>query len=249
VAAVCTFTSGCGQHANSADQPSGGSASAAAENADAAAGEQAGAASDTAQNAAPRGQGNESGSESIIAAKGTIDDTAGAAPAVQTVAAETDAAAAGSEPAKPDAVPEHREFRKEGPGGALRITYDDLDIEKLLHVKKVPADVLEKLPHWLTDLRGKRVRLRGFMLPTSVFNQTGNSSFVLTRDTGVCCFGPNPTVYYLVMVKMKPGETTDYIDNRPFDVVGTFDIKPVRLEETGEDLELYQLRDAAVISK
>jgi hypothetical protein len=51
------------------------------------------------------------------------------------------------------------------------------------------------------------------------------------------------------MVKMKPGETTDYIDNRPFDVVGTFDIKPVRLEETGEDLELYQLRDAAVISK
>jgi hypothetical protein len=239
--------SGCGQHANFADHPQGGSTTVAAASPPAADVDQAGAPSETAD--APNSTENGSQSEDIVAASGTAGDVSDAPPAVQTVAAEADAAGSNSEAAKPEAVPEQREFRKEGPGGALRITYDDLDIEKLLHVKKVPANVLEKLPPWLTDLRGKRVRLRGFMLPTSVFNQTGNSSFVLTRDTGVCCFGPNPTVYYLVMVRMKPGETTDYIDNRPFDVVGTLDIKPVRLEETGEDLELYQLRDAVVISK
>jgi hypothetical protein len=190
-----------------------------------------------------------SGTADVVAADHAPDASAGAPAVVQTGGAKPDAPAADSAGPPSDAASKPREFKKEGPDGALRVTYDDLDVEKLLGVKKVSANVVEQLPGWLQELRGKRVRLRGFMLPTSVFQQTGNSFFVLTRDTGACCFGPNPTVYYLVMVKMKPGATTDFIDNRPFDVVGTFDIKLMRLEETGEDLELYHLSDAVVIPK
>jgi hypothetical protein len=142
-------------------------------------------------------------------------------------------------------VPE-RTFRLEGRPRALRVTYDDLDLLRVLNMgDPLPSKetVLEMMPGWLKELDGKTVRLRGFMYPAY---EQELSAFILTRDTGVCCFGPNPKVYYLVGVKLKEGTRTRYIENRPFDVVGTFHIVPVYTD--GQWYQLYKMSDAVVIN-
>lgn len=159
-------------------------------------------------------------------------------------------AAATTDPAAPKPggiqllVPE-REFKTEGPKNALRVSYDDLDLLKVLNMEPVPEDAVKHFPSWLKALDGQPVRLRGFMYPT--FQATGIDQFVLARDNQICCFGRNPKVYDLVSVQMKEGVTTDYIQNRPFDVVGTFRIDLIA--EGGKPMGLYWLEDSIVINK
>ena len=50
---------------------------------------------------------------------------------------------------------------------------------------------------------------------------------------------------YRFPVMMREGVTTDYILNRPFDVVGVFHIKPRDLD--GKVMQLYMMDDAVVI--
>src|SRR5258708_1739497 len=61
-----------------------------------------------------------------------------------------------------------RAFTVEGPEGAVRITFDDLDLMKLLSMDPVTPDCIERMPGWLKDLAGKTVRIRGFMKPSGV---------------------------------------------------------------------------------
>lgn len=132
-------------------------------------------------------------------------------------------------------------FRADGRPRALRVSYDDLDLLKVLNVDPVPLDVVDTFPDWLRDLDGKTVRLRGFMYPSY---QEEQKAFVLTRDTGACCFGPDPKVYYLISVKMKEGTTARYVENRPIDVVGTFHIAPHVLD--GKLIRIYRVSDAVL---
>ena len=97
-------------------------------------------------------------------------------------------------------VPE-RSFAVEGPGDALRVSYDDFDLLKVLNMEPVPPDAVEHFPKWLADLDGKPVRVRGFMYPT--FQETDIPGFVLARDNQICCFGRNPKIYDLVEVTLK----------------------------------------------
>lgn len=136
-----------------------------------------------------------------------------------------------------------RKFITEGPDGALRVSYDDFDLLKILNMEPVTSDAPELLPDWLRALDGKRVRVRGFMYPP--FEETGLRGFVLARDNQICCFGRNPKVYDLVEVTMRKGVTANYIQNRPFDVVGIFRIEPDLLDD--ELFGLYKLEDAIVI--
>jgi len=154
-------------------------------------------------------------------------------------------------PASPNAQPlpggprllvPHKTFRSEGKPPALRVSYDDLDLLKVLNVEPVPLDVVDQFPDWLRELDGQRVRIRGFMYPAY---EEMLSTFVLTRDTGVCCFGPNPKVYYLIGVKLKEGTKVKYVQNRPVDVVGTFQIRPVVSD--GNWFGLYKISDASVV--
>lgn len=139
-------------------------------------------------------------------------------------------------------VPE-KEFRKEGPGEAARVSYDDLDLLKILNMEPVPADADRYFPDWLKALDGKSIRIRGFMYPT--FESSGIEQFVLARDNQICCFGRDPKVYDLIAVTMAPGVQTDYIPNRPFDVVGTFRIE--LLAEGGKPMGLYWLEGARIL--
>jgi hypothetical protein len=139
-------------------------------------------------------------------------------------------------------VPE-KSFKTEK--GALRVSFDDIDLLKVLGIDNgvpVPSEAVDKMPSWLKGLDGQRIRLQGFMYPQ--FSDTDIPRFVFTRDTGVCCFGPNPTLYYLIDVHMKDGTTADYIENRRFEVVGTFRIRPSGDGKTLD--ELYRIDDAEI---
>lgn len=142
------------------------------------------------------------------------------------------------DPARP------REFSREGAAGALRITFDDLDLMRLLKMDPVTSDCIERMPAWLRDLDGKTVRVRGFMKPSSVIE--GIPQFLQVRSTDLCCFGPKGKVYHMIAVTLKNGVTTDYIELKPFDVEGKFRIEKIELDE-GLIYLLYHIDEATII--
>ncbi|MDA0834406.1 MAG: hypothetical protein O2955_06175 [Planctomycetota bacterium] len=138
-----------------------------------------------------------------------------------------------------------KEFAVEGPDNAVRISYDDIDLLKVINMEPVTPDAPKYFPEWLKDLEGKRVRVRGFMYPE--FEPTGLEMFSLARDTQICCFGRDPKVYDVFRVILKEGVTTDYIELKPFDVIGTFHIDPVELG--GDLVQMYYIDDAVIVRK
>lgn len=141
------------------------------------------------------------------------------------------------------ATGEARTFKVEGPENAIRVSFDDVDLLKVMNLDPVPADAPERLPKWLKELDGKRIRVRGFMYPP--FQDTDIRGFVLARDNQICCFGRTPKEYDLVDIFLRKGVSTHYIQNRPFDVVGVFRIK----SEIEKYTAMYELDDAIVIEK
>lgn len=99
------------------------------------------------------------------------------------------------------------------------ITFDDLkfDIEKGGEFKK------EMITKEIEDLNKKTVKLRGFILPTSVFQQSGIKQFVLVRDNQECCFGPGAALYDCVIVEMQAGKTANF-STRVVSVKGKLEI-------------------------
>jgi len=148
-----------------------------------------------------------------------------------------------SEPRKIELlIPEHH-LRKERGTDAVRVTYDDIDLLKVLNMEPVPVDAVEHFPEWLKSLNGKPVRIRGFMYPT--FEASGLTRFTLARDNGICCFVRQPKIYDIIGIELAGGITTDYIEGRPFDVEGTFHIEPMADEK---DLSrLYRIDNARVL--
>ncbi len=138
---------------------------------------------------------------------------------------------------------ETRSFKVEGPEQAIRVSFDDVDLLKVLNLDPVPADAPERLPKWLKALDGKRIRVRGFMFPP--FQDTDIRGFVLARDNQICCFGRTPKEYDLIDTFMRKGVATHYIQGRPFDVVGVFHIK----SDIEKYTAMYELEDAIVIEK
>lgn len=218
------------------------------------------AAADDAQQTDPGGA-NENGAEQTgTKADGQVangDPESAAGSPIQTVAnrvvsgdavnvAATGENAAGGAPAEPREIKlliPQKDFAVEGPDGALRVSYDDFDLLKVLNMEPVPADAADYMPDWLKELDGKRVVVRGFMYPT--FRESGIERFILARDNQICCFGRDPKIYDLVRVKLRTGQTTDYILNRPFDVAGVFHILPEAFD--GQLERLYVIDDAVVI--
>jgi hypothetical protein len=139
----------------------------------------------------------------------------------------------------------NKDFQKEGAEGALRVSFDDLDLLKVLNMEPVPLDATKHFPAWLSGLDGQKIRLRGWMYPT--LEQSGLPGFLFVRDNQICCFGRMAKVYDKVLISLREGETTDYIQGRPFDVIGTFSIQPEEVD--GELMLLYSISDGHVIDK
>lgn len=143
-------------------------------------------------------------------------------------------------------IPE-KSFQKVGPENAYRMTFDDIDLLKSINMDPVTPDAEAHMPAWLTELDGKRIRIRGYMRPGELSEDL--PFFLLVRDTS-CCFGPLPKPYDIIPVVMREGITTDYVYLRPIDVVGEFDIAvEMDLDDETRVQFLYILRDAVVIEK
>ena len=99
------------------------------------------------------------------------------------------------------------------------INFDDLkfDIEKDAPFKDA------MLTNDLRSLNNKKVKLRGYILPSSVWKEKNFEQFVLVRDNQECCFGPGAALFDCVMVEMVPGKTADFF-TRPVTVEGKFKI-------------------------
>jgi hypothetical protein len=148
-----------------------------------------------------------------------------------------------SEPRAIELLVSEKEFPRVAPDGVLRVTYDDFDLLKVLNMDPVPPDAVDYFPSWLKGLDGARVRVKGFMYPPA--RSSGLPTFVLARDNQICCFGRDPKVYDIIPVMLAEGVTTDYIPNRPFDVVGRFAIRPDVFR--GKLENLYEIEDAVII--
>jgi hypothetical protein len=162
-----------------------------------------------------------------------------------TVAAKGAPSAGPSTSRKVELLIPNKTFRPEGDAAALRVSYDDIDLLKVLNMDPVPPDAATYMPDWLKGLDGRRIRIRGFMYPT--FQQTGVHAFGLARDNQICCFGRNQKIYDVFDVVLHEGATTNYIPNRPFDVVGVFHIRPEA--DAGKLYHLYEMDDATVMTK
>jgi hypothetical protein len=86
------------------------------------------------------------------------------------------------------------------------ITFDDLKFD----IEKGGEFQPEMITPEIEELNQKTLKLRGFILPTSVFQQTGIKQFVLVRDNQECCFGPGAALYDCVIVEMAPGKTANF---------------------------------------
>ena len=150
------------------------------------------------------------------------------------------------EPRKVEVLIPEKTFRTDAGSKALRVSYDDLDLLKVINMEPVTADAVDQMPAWLKGLSGQRIKIRGFMYPT--FVNEGIERFVLARDNQICCFGRDPKIYDLVQIDMRAGKTTNYIPaTRAFDVVGRFKIEMIA--EGGKPFGLYFLEDAEVIDR
>ena len=134
-------------------------------------------------------------------------------------------------------IPFHRQLTTVGPENAVCLSYDDLALQPKSSLSDLNTQKLQ-------PLSGQRVRIRGFMRPS--FEETDLTRFWLARDNQFCCFGPNPKLCDIIRVTLRDGSTTDYIEGRPFDVVGVLHIDP-RLDD--EIPELLTLNDAIVVSR
>lgn len=99
------------------------------------------------------------------------------------------------------------------------INFDDLKFE----IEKDQPFKREMLNKDVEQLNGRKVKIRGYILPSTLFKETDIDQFVLVRDNQECCFGPGAALFDCVIIEMVPGKTTDFV-TRPVTVEGKFKI-------------------------
>ncbi len=121
------------------------------------------------------------------------------------------------------------------------ISFDDLvfDIEK---GGKYDASMLTDK---IRELNNKKVKLRGFILPSTLFRETNIDEFVLVRDNQECCFGPGAALYDCVVVNLVGGVTTDYT-TRAVTVTGTFKLKEYKYPDNSGHFAIFNIQGTDV---
>jgi len=99
------------------------------------------------------------------------------------------------------------------------INFDDLQFD----IEKDQAFEKSMLNDRVKGLEGRNVKLRGYILPSTLYKETDIEQFVLVRDNQECCFGPGAALFDCVVIEMVPGNTTDFT-TRPVTVEGTFEL-------------------------
>ena len=138
-------------------------------------------------------------------------------------------------PAKNKPIVEERKSRATAKQKG-ELTFDDIkfDIEKGGKFKRT------MITESIEALDKKTIQIRGYILPASVFNQSGIEDFVLVRDNMECCFGPGAALYDCIIVRMEKGKTAEF-SVRPIAVKGKFEIKEFTYPDSDEHYAIYQL--------
>lgn len=139
------------------------------------------------------------------------------------VAPEADQATKGTPSAKPQGAAKQirrkRSRRAVEATGPRSITFDDIKFE----MEKGGAFDRKLLTPTINELAGQTISIRGYILPTNVFQETDVDSFILVRDNQECCFGPGAMLYDCIVVQMNAGKTTKFT-NGVVAVEGKFSI-------------------------
>lgn len=116
------------------------------------------------------------------------------------------------------------------------LTFDDIkfDIEKGGNFER------KMLTKEIESLNKKSIKIRGYILPASVFKQSGIEEFVLVRDNMECCFGPGAALYDCIIVQMAKGKTAKFT-TRPVAVKGKFEVKEFKYPDSEEHYAIYRL--------
>lgn len=125
----------------------------------------------------------------------------------------------------------------EVPEGYQRVSFNWLSKQP----PKLAREGVEVTPE-VAELDGKPIFIKGYMYPTR--QQTGLTEFVLVKDTGQCCFGGNPKLTDMVVVKFNDGKTIDgmpinHKDQILVSVSGTFHAGAV--SQSGELTAIYTI--------
>ncbi|MGE0607259.1 MAG: DUF3299 domain-containing protein [Pirellulales bacterium] len=124
---------------------------------------------------------------------------------------------------------------------AKNITFDTIKFE----MEKTDPYDRELIGPKIEALAGKKVRIRGYVHPSSSFSQTMRN-FILVRDNQECCFGPGAALFDCIIVKMKPGTTAQYTTS-PIAVEGIFRIEelPDPFDEEANPQAIYEMEAEA----
>lgn len=101
------------------------------------------------------------------------------------------------------------------------ISFDDIKFD----MEKGAAFERSMLTSKIEALDGRKIRIRGFILPPPV--AAGLTRFVLVRDNLSCCFGPGAALYDAIFVEMVDDKSTDYTIS-PVTVEGVFTVRELR---------------------
>lgn len=150
------------------------------------------------------------------------------------------ASAQAEEPAAETAKPISSTAKALKTGG--EISFDDikLDIDKDGKFEK------KLLTDQVKTLDGKSIAIKGYLLPTSVFQQKGIKQFVLVRDNKECCFGPGAAIHDCIVIDMVDGATADFT-TRPIEVHGKFEVDTDTYRyPDGQYFAIYHMKATAV---
>jgi hypothetical protein len=104
------------------------------------------------------------------------------------------------------------------PEGYRRVSFNELSKhEPIFSEGKVQVD-----PE-VTELDGKPIYIKGYMYPTR--QQTGISEFVMVKDTGQCCFGGQPKLTDMIVVKFEDGMFVNHREQQLVGVGGIFRVR------------------------
>lgn len=147
-----------------------------------------------------------------------------------SIAAHAKPPAEKPEPAAQSQGPKQVEERKSSESSRAKgeINFDDLKFE----IEKDHPFGPSMLTDQVKQLHGRKVKLRGYILPATLFKETDIDQFVLVRDNQECCFGPGAALFDCVIIEMLPGKTTDFV-TRPVTVEGKFKIDTEKYKYPG----------------
>ena len=177
----------------------------------------------------------------LIAGGLAVSVASGQTPAASTAAATSAARSAASGDAAAGALQARARTPAKAKSAQGDISFDDLKFDIEVGGAYDPVMLTDEI----RALDGKVVKLRGYILPSTLFRETNIDEFVLVRDNQECCFGPGAALYDCVVVNLINGVKTDFT-TRPVTVTGTFHLKEYKYPDDSGHFAIFNIRGTAV---